>query len=57
MKISSDELNNFYLPVPPLKFQKKIVEEIQEVMGKQEEIKKKTWDWQQELAKFLHYIN
>lgn len=41
VKISSDELNNFYLPIPPLKNQQKIIDEITAELDKQEEIKQK----------------
>lgn len=41
VKISSDELYNFYLPVPPLKLQQKIIDEIKVELDKQEGIKKK----------------
>lgn len=41
VKISSDELNNFYLPIPPLKNQQKIVDEIKVELDKQEEMKQK----------------
>lgn len=41
VKISSNELNNFYLPIPSLKVQQKIVDEIKEELDKQEIIKKK----------------
>ncbi|MBU1500314.1 restriction endonuclease subunit S, partial [Patescibacteria group bacterium] len=41
VKISSDELNNFYLPVPSLKDQQKIVDEIKAELDKQEEMKQK----------------
>lgn len=41
VKISSDELNNFYLPIPPLKNQQKIVDEIKAELDEQEEVKKK----------------
>ena len=41
VKISSDELNNFYLPIPPLKAQQKIVEDIKAELDKQDEIKKR----------------
>jgi type I restriction enzyme S subunit len=40
VKVSSDEINNFYLPVPPLKLQRKIVDEIKTELDKQESIKK-----------------
>ena len=39
VKVSADELNNFYLPIPPLKIQQKIVDEIKAELDKQEEIK------------------
>lgn len=42
VKISSDELNNFYLPIPPLKHQQKIVDEIKAELDKQEEMRQKT---------------
>lgn len=41
VKISSEELNNFYLPVPPIKMQQKIVDEIQVELDTQEEMKQK----------------
>lgn len=41
VKISSDELNNFYLPIPPLKLQQKIVNEIKAELVKQENVKNK----------------
>lgn len=41
VKISLDELNNFYLPIPPLMIQQKIVDEIKVELDKQEDIKKK----------------
>ncbi len=41
VKISSEELNNFFLPVPPIKAQQKIVDEIKAELDKQEEIKSK----------------
>ncbi|HCY18350.1 MAG TPA: hypothetical protein DHU69_00995 [Deltaproteobacteria bacterium] len=41
VKVSSDELNNFYLPIPPLKHQQKIVDEIKAELDKQEEVKQK----------------
>jgi type I restriction enzyme S subunit len=41
VKISSDELNNFYLPVPPLELQRKIVRDIKKELRKQNELKKK----------------
>lgn len=41
VKISSDELNNFYLPIPSLKVQQKIVDEIKAELNKSEKIKKK----------------
>ena len=41
VKVSSDELNNFYLPIPPLKMQEEIVDEIKTDLDKQEEVKKK----------------
>jgi type I restriction enzyme S subunit len=41
VKISSDELYNFYLPIPPLKMQHKIVDGIKTELDKQELIKKK----------------
>lgn len=37
VKISSDELNNFFLPIPPLKFQQKIVVEIKAELDKHKE--------------------
>jgi type I restriction enzyme, S subunit len=40
VKISSDEINGFYLPVPSLDVQEKIVSEIQSEMDAQEIIKK-----------------
>lgn len=40
VKISSDELHNFYLPIPPLKLQVKIVDEIKVELDKQEQVKK-----------------
>jgi len=40
VKISSDELNNFYLPTPPLILQQKIVNKIKSELNKQEKIKK-----------------
>lgn len=39
VKISSEELNNFYLPVPPLNIQQKIIDEIKAELDIQEEIK------------------
>jgi len=41
VKISSYELNNFYLPIPPLGLQNKIVTEIRKELNKQEGIRKK----------------
>jgi len=41
VKISSDELNNFYLPVPSLKDQQKIVDEIKAELDAQEEMNQK----------------
>jgi len=41
VKISSDELNNFYLPIPPLKHQQKIVDEIKVELDKQEKTRQK----------------
>lgn len=41
VKISSEELKNFFIPVPPLKSQQKIVDEIKAELNKQEEIKSK----------------
>lgn len=41
VKVSSDEINNFYLPIPPKKHQEKMVNEIKAELDKQEEIKKK----------------
>lgn len=40
VKVSSDEINNFYLPIPPKKHQQKMVDEIKAELDKQEEIKK-----------------
>lgn len=39
VKISSSELNNFYLPIPSLHLQQKIVDEIKAELDKQEKIK------------------
>lgn len=39
VKVSAEELNNFYLPVPPLVLQMKIVEQIRMELEKQEKIK------------------
>jgi len=41
VKISSDELNNFYFPVPPLEIQRKIVRDINNELRKQDKVKKK----------------
>ena len=41
VKISSEELDNFYLPVPVIEVQQKIVDEIKAELDKQEKIKKK----------------
>lgn len=41
VKVSSNELNNFYLPVPSLKDQEKIADEIKGELDKQEETKQK----------------
>lgn len=41
VKISSDELNNFYLPIPPLNQQQRIVDEIKAELDEQEEIKQR----------------
>lgn len=41
VKISSTELNNFYLPIPPLTQQQKIVDEIKAELNKQTKIRKK----------------
>jgi len=41
VKISAEELNNFYLPVPPLRLQQKIVDEIRTELEKQEKTKRK----------------
>jgi len=40
VKVSSDELNNFYLPIPPKKTQYRIVDKIKIELDKQIEIKK-----------------
>ena len=39
VKISSDELNAFYLPMPPIKMQQKIVDTIKSELDAQEKIK------------------
>ena len=39
VKISSDELNNFYIPIPPVDMQKRIVDEIKTELDAQENIK------------------
>jgi type I restriction enzyme S subunit len=41
VKISSDELNNFYLPVPPTEIQRKIIDEIKSGFEKQLDIRQK----------------
>jgi type I restriction enzyme S subunit len=41
VKISADELNNFYLPIPSLKIQQKIVDEIKAELDTQEEMNRK----------------
>lgn len=40
VKISSDELNGFFLPLPSLDFQQKIIDEIKAGLDEQEKIKK-----------------
>ena len=39
VKVSSDELNGFFLPIPTLDLQKKIVAEIKSELDIQEQIK------------------
>jgi type I restriction enzyme S subunit len=41
VKVSSEELHNFYLPIPHPKMQKKIVDEIEAELDRQKEVKKK----------------
>jgi type I restriction enzyme S subunit len=41
VKVSYDELNNFYLPIPKLEVQQKIVDEIKAELENQEKIKTK----------------
>ena len=41
VKVSGDELNNFYIPIPPIKKQQNIVDEIETELDKQKIVKKK----------------
>lgn len=53
VKISSDELNNFFLPVPALNIQQKIVDEIKAELDKQEEMKQQIEQERDEIGEII----
>lgn len=56
VKISSEELNNFYFPVPPISIQQKIVDEIKLELNKQKEIKKKIANKRKQIYSLIENI-
>ena len=53
VKVSSKELNDFYVPVPPIEKQQSIVDEIQAEIKKQEIINIKIANLRKQIDEFI----